>query len=90
MTSQSMMSVDGEEIPGKALEKRWRSSLFLRAGRAEMDKRWHGNLFQVSEAADEKDLELAIAVFRKGMHMDKEEKDCSDRVSTYHGARAAR
>ena len=34
LTSQNMMSVDGEEfIPGKALEKRWCSSLFLKAGR---------------------------------------------------------
>ena len=40
MTSQSVMSVDGEEIPGKAIEKRWCLSLFLKAGRAEMDERW--------------------------------------------------
>ena len=28
------------------------------------------NLFQVSEATDEKDLDLAIAVFREGMDME--------------------
>ena len=75
MTSQSLMSVDGEEIPGKALEKRRCSSLFLKAGRAEMDERWHGNLFQVSEATNEKDLDLAIAVFRVGIHIDMEENE---------------
>ena len=48
-------------------------SYLLKAGRAErpeMDVRWHGNLFQVSEATDEKDLDLAIAGFREGMHID--------------------
>ena len=84
------MSVDGEEIPGKALEKRWCLSLFLKSERAEMDERWHGNLFQVSEATDENDLDLAIAFFREGMHIDKEEEDRSDRVGTYRGTRAAR
>ena len=39
LTSQNMMSVDGEEIPEKALEKRWCSSFFLKAGRVEMDER---------------------------------------------------
>ena len=34
VASQSMMSVDGKEIPGKALEKKWCLSLFLKAGRA--------------------------------------------------------
>ena len=38
-TSQNMMSVDGEEFPGKALEKRWCLSLFLKAKRVEMDER---------------------------------------------------
>ena len=55
-----------------------------------MDERWHGNLFQVSEATDENDLDLAIAVFREGMHIDKEEEDRSDRVGTYRGTRAGR
>ena len=90
MTSQSVMSVDGEEMPGKELEKRWCLSLFLEAGRAEMDERWDGSPFQLSEATDENDLDLAIAVFREGMHIDKEEEDRSDRVGTYRGTRAAR
>ena len=37
----------------------------------------------MSEATDENDLDLAIAVFREGMHIDKEEEDRSDRVGTY-------
>ena len=55
-----------------------------------MDERWHGNLFQVSEATNENDLDLAIAVFREGLHVDKGEEDRSDLVSTYRGRRAAR
>ena len=55
-----------------------------------MDERWHDNLFQVSEATDEKDLDLAIAVFREGMNIDKEEEDSSDCVDTYRGTIAAR
>ena len=55
-----------------------------------MDERWHGILFQVSEATDEKDLDLAIAVFLEGMDIDKEEEDRSDRVGTYRGTMAAR
>ena len=42
------------------------------------------------EATDENDLDLAIAVFREGMHIDKEEEDRSDRGGTYRGTRAAR
>ena len=55
-----------------------------------MDERWHGNLFQVSEATDEKYLDLAIAVLSEGMDIDKEEEDRSDRVGTYSGTMAAR
>ena len=40
------------------------------------------------EATDENDLDLAIAVFREGMHIEKEEEDRSDRVGTYRGRRA--
>ena len=39
---------------------------------------------------DENDLDLAIAVFREGMHIGKEEEDRIDRVGTYRGTRAAR
>ena len=35
-----------------------------------MDERWRGNLLQVFEATDENDMDLAIAVFREGMHID--------------------
>ena len=44
----------------------------------------------MSEATDDKELTLAIAVYREGMHIDKEEEDRSDRVGTYRGKRAAR
>ena len=43
----------------------------------------------MSEATDEKDLDLAIAVFCEGMDIDKEE-DRSDRVGTYRGTMATR
>ena len=43
----------------------------------------------MSEATDEKDLDLVIAVFLEGTHIDKEE-DHSDHVGTYRGIRAAR
>ena len=55
-----------------------------------MDERWHGNLFQMSEATNEKNLDLAIAVFREWMHIDKEENDRSDRLGTYRGKMAVR
>ena len=44
-----------------------------------MDERWTGNLFQKSEAADEKDFDFAIVVLRDGTHIVKEEVDRSDR-----------
>ena len=53
----------------------------------------HANMYittQVSEATDENDLDLAIAVFCEGTHIDKEEEDRSDRVGTYRETRAAR
>ena len=34
-----------------------------------MDERWTGNLFQKSEAADEKDFDFAIVVLRDGTHI---------------------
>ena len=39
LTSQNVMSVDGEGLPRKALKKSWCLSLFLKAGRVEMDDR---------------------------------------------------
>ena len=44
----------------------------------------------MSEARDENDLDLAIAVFCEGIHIYKGEEDRSVRVSTYRGTRAAR
>ena len=43
-----------------------------------MDERWPGSLFQTLEATDENDLDLAISVFRVGIHSDNEEEDSSD------------
>ena len=43
---------------------------------------WH--LFQMHEITDDNDLDFAIAVFRAGTQIDKEE-DHSDRVGTYRG-----
>ena len=77
----------------KYMESTWKKMMLeslLEAGRAEMDERWHGNLFQVSEATDKNDLDFAIAVFREGMHIVKEEEDRIDLVGTYRGTRAAR
>ena len=42
------------------------------------------------EATDENDLDFTIPVFCAGTQIYKEEKDCSDRVGTYRGIRAAR
>ena len=39
LTSQNVMTVDGEGLPGNALKKRWCLSLFLKAERVEMDER---------------------------------------------------
>ena len=36
------------------------------------------------------DLDLAISVFRVGIHSDNEEEDRSERVGRYRGIRAAR
>ena len=46
------------------------------------------NLFQISEVTDEKDLDHCS--FCEGIHIHKGDEDCSVRVSTYRGTRAAR
>ena len=43
----------------------------------------------MSEATDENDLNLAIAVFCEGVHIYKEEEDRSDRVGTYRGTKGS-
>ena len=55
-----------------------------------MDERWLGNEFQIFEATDENDFEVAIEVLRVGTHIDKNEEERSDRVGSYRGMRAAR
>ena len=42
----------------------------------------------MQKTTDETDLDFAIAVFRVGTRIDKEDR--SDRVGTYRGIRAAR
>ena len=70
---------------GEDTQKRWYKSLFLKAGRVEMNERWHGSLFQIYEATDENDLDFAIVVFRVGTEIDKEVEDRNDndRVSAH-------
>ena len=60
------LALDGEEI--QALDKRWG----WKQGLAE---RWHVSLFQIFEAKHENDLDLAVAVFRTGIHIDKDEEN---------------
>ena len=43
-----------------------------------MDDRWFGNAFQMFEATDENDLEIAMVVLRGGTHIDKDEEEQSD------------
>jgi len=62
----------------------------LKAGSVGMDERWLGNEFQIFEATDENDFEVAMEVLRAGTHIDKNEEERSDRVGTYCGIRAAR
>ena len=38
-----------------------------------MDDRWFGNEFQIFEATDENDSEVAMVVLRGGTHIDKAE-----------------
>ena len=44
-----------------------------------MDDRWFGNAFQIFEATDENDLEVAMVVLRTGTHIDKDEEKQSAR-----------
>ena len=58
-----------------------------------MDDRWFGNEFQIFEATDENDLEVAMVVLRGGTHniiIDKDEEERSARAGTYLGMRDAR
>ena len=55
-----------------------------------MDDRWFGNAFQIFEATDENNLEVAMVVLRGGTHIDKDEEVRSARVGTYLKMRDAR
>ena len=39
-----------------------------------MDDRWFDNAFQIFEATDENDLEVAMVILRGGTHIDKTKK----------------
>ena len=54
-----------------------------------MDKRRLGNAFQMFEAIDENDLEIAMVVLRGGTHIDNDEER-SAHVGTYREMRDAR
>ena len=55
-----------------------------------MDDRWFINAFQIFEATDANDLEVATVVLRGETHIDKNEEERSARVGTYRGMRNAR
>ena len=48
-----------------------------------MDERWFGYAFQMFEATDENDLEIAMVVLRGETHIDRAEEEPS---GTYRGA----
>ena len=50
-----------------------------------MDKKWFGNAFQMLEATEENDFEVAMVVLRGWTHIDKDEEEQSARVCTYRG-----
>ena len=55
-----------------------------------MDERKPGSEFQIFDATDEKDLEVAMEVLRNGTDIDRDEEDRSDRTGAYRGMSAAR
>ena len=44
---------------------------------------WFGNEFQIFEATDKNDLEVAMMVLRGGTHIDKAEEERSARAGTF-------
>ena len=59
-----------------------------------MDDIWFGTAFEIFEATDEHDLEVAMVVLRGGTHIDKDEIERIARAGmlapTYRGMRDAR
>ena len=47
--------------------------------------RWFGSEFHIFSATNENDLEVAMEVFCRGAHIDKDEEDRSDRTGAYRG-----
>ena len=55
-----------------------------------MEDRWFGSVFQIPEATDENDFEVAMVVLRGETHTDKDEEERSACVGAYRGMRDAR
>ena len=55
-----------------------------------MFERCPGSVFQIVDATDENDLEIAMEVLRKGTHTDKDEEDRSDRTGANREISVAR
>ena len=90
VVSQSVIRSDGAMPPGVLLsgnahKKIWCLRPLLKAGRVGVDERWFGSEFQIFDATDENDLEVAMKVLRKGTPIDKDEEDRSDRTGTCRG-----
>ena len=62
----------------------------LKTGRVGMEDRWFSNAFQIFEATDENDLEVAMVVLRGGTHIEKDEEERSAHAGTYLGVRDER
>ena len=70
---------------GKASSKRLCLRCLLKTCNVKAEETWVGSLFQTRDAVDEKDFEVAIAVFFNGADMVIEEEDRSDREGVYLG-----
>ena len=55
-----------------------------------MDDKWFGSAFQIPEATDENDLEVAMVVLYGGTNIDKGEEERSACIGAYRGMRDAR
>ena len=56
----------------------------LKAGRVGIDDRIHGSAFQILEATDENDMEVAMLVLC-GEHIDRDEEERNACDGTYRG-----
>ena len=75
----------GAVKPGYASRNKWCLRCLLKTGNVIAEDIWAGSSFQIWDAVDEKDFEVAIDVFRNGADMVMEEEDRSDREDVYLG-----